>query len=427
MGVDSSDRVRIDSSGTAEPQGERAALRLQARSGAYRVVASPPEVVVMLRDPSADAGTRACILAGQIRSPGSLCELLSFAAHTGTRGEFLVHDDVDGTVRSVYFDEGHVVAAQSTAVHERLGEVLYRHGVLTRDEVTTCAEAAADSSKRFGEAAVKLGLLQPEEVFARMTRQTEEIFYGMLLVGQGMFYFLDGFAEEQLSWRDRLSVATLIRDGIRRMHEMRYFRARIPSEDHVPARLEHNAPPATDPLGVYAAIDGVRSVQELSRVVGAGDFELTRVLFQLVQSGHVVIKPPRLTTNDIVDVFNGAIAVILRELDAMDEGDPVREQLAKFAADRSPAPLLAGAGPADDGTLDGARIALNIAAVDDPRAVETLSRWLYEYASYALFLARPHLRRRHEGDQENSPQPRLSARVSALLDPIAPASKRGGT
>jgi hypothetical protein len=426
MRVDSGDLVQIDSSGAAQPQGERAALRLQARSGTYRVVASPPDVVVMLRDASGGGVTRPCILAGQVRSPGALCELLSFAAHTGTRGEFLVHDDVDGTVRSVYFDEGHVVAAQSTAVHERLGEVLYRHGVLTREQVTACAEAAADRSTRFGEAAVKLGLLRREEVFARMTRQTEEIFYGMLLVGQGMFYFLDGFAEEQLSWRDRLSVGTLIRDGIRRMHEMRYFRARIPSEHHVPARVEQSGAPAADPLGVYAAIDGARSVQELSRVVGVGDFELTRVLFQLVQSGHVVIKPPRLSPNDIVEVFNGAIAVILRELDAMDEGDPIREQLAKFAADRSPAPLLAGAGPADDGTLDGARIALNLAAAGDPRAVEILASWLYEFASYALFLARPHLRRRHEGEQENNRKPRLSARVSALLDPIAPISKRGG-
>jgi hypothetical protein len=371
-----------------------------------------------------EAEARICGLAGQIRSAGALCEVLSFVAHTGWRGEFLVHDDLDGAVRSIFFEEGYVIAAQSTAINERLGEVLYRHGVLTREQVTACADASADRSVRFGEAAVRLGLLRREDVFARMTRQTEEIFYGMLLVTRGMFYFLDGFVDEQLSWRDRLSVGVLVRDGIRRMHEARYFRARIPSELHIPARVPGVAPPEPDPLGVYAATDGTRSVLELSRAVGAGEFEVTRALFQLVQSGHVAVRPPRLAPSVIVDVYNRAIAVILRELDAMDEGDPVREQLAKFMAERgTPNALFDGAGPADDGTLDGERIAANLGRVGDPRGAEQiLATWLYEYASYALFLARPHLRRRHEGGEDK--KTRLSTRVAAMLDPIAPVAKR---
>lgn len=426
--VSDDDLVRIEPNGALVPVGDRAALRLQARAGAYRVAPSPPELVVMSRHVVGDSSpeARACVLAGQIRSPGGLCEVLSFVAYTGTRGEFLVHDDADGTVRSIFFEDGYVIAAQSTAVNERLGEVLYRYGVLTREQVTACADASADRSIRFGEAAVRLGLLGREDVFARMTRQTEEIFYGMLLVTRGMFYFLEGFEDDQLSWRDRLSVGVLVRDGIRRMHETRYFRARIPSEHHVPACVPAVAPPDNDPLGVYRAIDGTRSVLDLSRLVGAGEFEVTRALFQLVQSGHVVVRPPRLAPEEMVQVYNRAIAVILRELDAMDEGDPVREQLSKFMSEREAANVLFdGAAPADDGSLDVERIAANLVKAGAPaNAAQLLSTTLYEVASYALFLARPHLRRRNEGAEAKDNKARLSVRVTAMLDPIAPVVRR---
>ena len=125
MGADD-DLVRIAPNGAVAPLGDRAALRLQARAGDYRIVPAPPDLVLMVRRPK--AGTpdpRACALAGRIRGAGALCEVLSFVAHTGTRGEFLVHDDGEGVARSIFFEDGYVVAAQSTAPNERLGEVLY--------------------------------------------------------------------------------------------------------------------------------------------------------------------------------------------------------------------------------------------------------------------------------------------------------------
>jgi hypothetical protein len=54
---------------------------------------------------------------------------------------------------------------------------------------------------------------------------------------------------------------------------------------------------------------------------------------------------------------------------------------------------------------------------------DALGRWLYEYASYALFLARPQLlRARQERAESGAPseQPRLSQRVAQILEPIVP-------
>jgi hypothetical protein len=146
----------------------------------------------------------------------------------------------------------------------------------------------------------------------------------------------------------------------------------------------------------------------------------------------VIIKPPRLTAKDAVEVCNQAAGLILRELDAMDSGDTVREQLASFAAKGDVYPvLLAGAGPADDGTFDAARVADNVLRINTRDGADAmLSHWLYEYASYALFVARPHLHRgqaaREPGTEETSLSKRLSQRVSAVLEPIAPPATLPG-
>jgi hypothetical protein len=116
----------------------------------------------------------------------------------------------------------------------------------------------------------------------------------------------------------------------------------------------------------------------------------------------------------------------LRELDAMDEGDPVREQLSTFREQRPAlAALFDAAGPADDGTLDGAIVQGRMPPAASPaEATQELAAALHEYASYALFLARPHLRRRDEGIASQERKARLSTRVTAMLDPIAPVAKR---
>jgi hypothetical protein len=337
--------------------------------------------------------------------------------------------------RSIFFDQGFIAGAESTATADRLGEILLRYGILERQQVDACSDATATGSTRFGEAAVRLGFVTREKLFSLMSRQTEEIFYGLVMTGSGMFYFLESFDETALSSRQRLPVTSLIRESVRRMHETHSFQARIPSEEHVPARVQGRAAPDSDPLHVYPMIDGLRSVAELCRGLGQGEFEVSRALFQLVQSGHVRVNPPRLSPAEMVKVCNRAVALILRELDALDEGDGVRTELAEFATQEYPS-LFAGAGPRDDGTFDEQTIAANLGKLDSP-ANDAVANWLHEYASFALFLARPHLRRAQPGPAAagarlgtdaapNPARPRLSQRVAEILEPIAPPGAKLG-
>jgi hypothetical protein len=420
------DLVRIDLDGVAHPVGETARVRLQGRSGTFHVLPAPSHLVVLRQSAVEGVEPRTCVLSGEIRAPGVLCDIASFLGGMPHQGELVVLDRAAS--RSVYVDAGCVVGARSTVASERLGEVLYAHGVLDKQQLAACQELATSASLRTGEAVVKLGFVARERLFELMAVQIQEIFHATLLVDSGAFYFLESFDEGALEARHRLPIGTLVRDGVRRMHETRFFRARIPSALHVPVAV--SGPPSEPELQpVFAAMDGARSLADLGRALGLGEFEVTRAVFQLAQSGHVAIRPPRLRPRGAVEVYNAAIALLLRELDAIDQGDGVRAQLAaRVTATPQLAQLLAGAGPSDDGTIDDARVAANVASSRDTRAAEEgLGRLLHEHASYALFLARPHLSRAQARAAQGAAAPiRVSQVVTGMLAPIAPIAPTDG-
>jgi hypothetical protein len=356
-----------------------------------------------------------CRLAGEITTPGAICDIVSLIGQAGWKGELIVMSPQAS--RYVYFDNAQVICATSNAEGERLGEVLYRYGALTREQVEAAAKAVT-SDLRFGEAAVKLGFIARENLFQLMARQTEEVVYAVLLVSDGMFYFLDDFDESKLPAHLNLSVGGLLMEGVRRMDETRYFRERVPSDLHVPARVAGRQPPENELLKpVYEAIDGQRAVGDICRVVGQGEFEVTHAVFQLVQSGAVVVHPPRPTGPAAkVARFNEAANLLLSTVDELGRGQEVRDQLSSFATGAGIYDaLFMGAGPAPDGTLDVERISQNIQMLAGPgdAGEAMLSQWLYEYASFGLFVSEPIMR----SNEKLAP---IARKVSELIAPLAP-------
>jgi hypothetical protein len=420
------DLVRIDETGVARPLDRLSVQRLKGHRGTYRVVPSPSDFVLLKRDErgpgdgdaSPDPRVR---LAGEVGAPGSLCEIVAMVAQTGWKGELVVlgGTDDDGpsasrSARSIWFEEGHVVAAASSASAERLGEIMYRLGALTREQVSQISKRTT-VGRRFGEVAVDAGLLPRERVYELVRIQTEEIVYAALRVAEGTFWFLDGSAPPRAAHRQRLAAQGLLMEGVRRMDEAKYFRERIPSAAHVPIPLPTRTPPRDEELRrVLSACDGDRSVAEVGRALGLPEFDTVHALYGLVQGGFLAISPPRPTDPEaIVGAFNQVIRAILAAADAFDAGAGLRAHLASFASGVGVYDaLFAGAGPHADGALDPLVVARNVAplAGDDPTTA--LGQWLHEYASFALFDAM--------ADLPREPAEALAAEVVETIWLLAP-------
>jgi Domain of unknown function (DUF4388) len=412
-----SELVRIDPSGVAHPIGNVASQRMRARAGAFRLLPAPDHVVFMRytgEDGRRDAEDGAVVrLAGEITTPGAMCDVFALLGQTGWRGELAVLDGP--TARSVYFDQGNVVGAQTNVEAERIGMVLYKFGVITTEQHEGIMERVKAGS-RYGSAAVELGAVTQEQVFQYLGKQIDEVVFATLTVGDGTFFFLDGFDESRLVAHHAVSANALLMDSVTRMDEMRYFREKVPSAEHIPYRLANTDTPPEEFAATLVAVDGVLSIEGVGRATGRGEFATTKDVYGLIQAKHVGIHPPKLGGGlvAIVETANEALKLVHREADAFFIGDDLRASLQSFAVGAGVYDILfRGAGPAAEGTLDADRVADNASLVargDDPERI--LKQMLFDYVGFAVFSAGSVL-----GPEKEADLSRQVAAITARLQP----------
>lgn len=404
------DLLRVDSTGTVHPVGRVASQELRARVGEWRLVSSPTGVMLMVPGAEDSAVIR---LAGEIRTPGALADVVALIAQSAWSGELVVYGE--GSHRAFYFESGSVIGAHTNVKEERLGETLWRFGVINREQLEAALEVAESAGIRLGEAAVELEFVKPEDLYPMMARQIEEVFYGALEVSDGAFYFFDRFDESKLSRRQDINSGALLMEGARRMDEMRFFREKIPNDTFIPVKKGGADKPPEDTLRVFAQIDGKRSIEEIGRETGQLEFEVTRAVFQLVRGGFVYVLAPRPRGPEaVVDCVNPAIVLVHKQCDAAGKGAELRDGLGRFATGAGIFdPLFMGAGPQKDGSFKPDRVAKNLAALagDDPD--NWLIQQLLEYVGFALFQASSLLPRDQEIEVSNA--------VAELLKPIRSA------
>jgi hypothetical protein len=405
---DRDDLLRVDGTGTMHPVGRDASQSQRTRVGEWRLIPSPKDLIIARSMSGGDAVLK---LAGEIRSPGALSDIVALAAQSQWRGELIVLTDA-GT-RSFFFEGGVVISALTTVAEERLGEVLYRFGVITREQLERIVKTSTDTGKRLGETAIDLGFVTAERLFEMTARQVEEVFYAAVHVSEGSFYFFDRFDEKNIIRRHNLNAGGLLIEAARRMDEMRFFREKIPNDGYIPVRIPGKKPPE-EFADVFAKIDGTTSIADIGRAIGQLEFEVTRATFQLVTNGCAYVVAPRPRGPEaIVETFNPALAAIHDKCDAAGKGPELREGLSRFATGGGIFdPLFMGAGPLADGTLKPNRIASNVAALAGEDADAWLVGLMNDYVGFALFHAESLLPR----DEQSV----LMGEVMEILKPLRP-------
>lgn len=406
------DLVFIDKNGVAHPHGEHANQQMRSREGAYRLMPTPQHVIFMRytgQDGRRDEEDGAIVrLAGEITQPGTMCDVLALIAQANWRGELTVRDGEHN--RSIFIDSGNAVCATSDVEEERFGRILYRFGVIDEVQLKHVLEKKKGQNIRFGEMAVELGILTHQQVYTYLGKQSEEIVMASMTVGDGMYCFLDGFADDALPFRQTLNLGGLLMDGVTRMDEMRYFRQRVPSGDYVPEKVAGRGPPANEFKAVYEAIDGVLSVIELGRVLGLGEFATTKQMFQLIQSKHVVMQKPRMRGGpiEVVETANAVLRQIHQEADSAGKGTVLRNNLASFV-DSTYEQLFHKAGPGEKGAFDSQRIVDNARVLFAGANIERqLKEMFYDYVSFALFTAGSLVRRAKDQGLSKQVEPLMS-------------------
>jgi hypothetical protein len=266
---------------------------------------------------------------------------------------------------------------------------MYRYGHISEEDLGGIEEAVGNG-RRFGEVAVDLGVVTKDQVYKAFSQQITEVVVSAMHVSDGTYFFLDGFEDSDLSTRMVVSVNSLLMDGVTRMDELSYFAQKIPTVEHVPAMTGQPEEPREEFMDVYQYVDGDRSVRELGRLTGLGEFETTKKVYGLLQSQHVVIHPPKMSGGPmaVVEAANDVLKAAFRR--AQEEGQAValRESLNTYVVGQGVFYdiLLQGAGPDEMGRLNAERVAENAPMVAQGGNVEqSLRKLLFDYVSFGLF------------------------------------------
>ncbi len=98
-----------------------------------------------------------------------------------------------GVEKSIYLKNGQIVFATSTDVHDRLGEVLVKIRLLSREHLEAALKLYHKNAgiKKIGAILVENGFLSPKDLFAGLKTQVKDILYGLFLWNDAEYRFED--------------------------------------------------------------------------------------------------------------------------------------------------------------------------------------------------------------------------------------------
>jgi hypothetical protein len=426
--------IRIDENGIVHATEPILKRRLAARAGVWRIVPSTPELLVLQRadeyvgsrferrraaggtdpgseDPNADptfpgaadSGAHRpvsrAVLLGEIDHEGAVVDIVNFITSSQWSGALSV---VSGTARkTIYFAKGDIYNASSNLSVDRLGSILFRFGVITKEQLEE-AQGAVSHEQRLGHVLVQMGALSTDELVAYVKKQIEEILFSVLLMPDGSYYFYKQSDGARNNSTLQLETKMLLMEGVRRIDEMVYFRKKIPSSAAIFNRTTP-APSAVNDLEgsqamAYAAVDGARDVAAIARETRLGEFEATKAIFGLLQQGaikaaaatdsrtfHLARAPKPLV--QIIDNFNYVFARVYAAVAAFQKEETLERAVTSFVRGKTDyAPLFTGIDSTVGGMLSGERLLGNLARVyggqEDHTAVDAATQG--DYLRHAL-------------------------------------------
>lgn len=410
--------LRIDERGEVVPLGEVARAALQTRRGYWRVAPSHESALVLERADPHERGDHV-VLAGSVEGAG-LMDVINFLCQSQKNGALTV---VSGDIcKALLLEGGNVVSAMSNRDEDRLGELLYRFGKVTREQLQM-ALAEVGGPRHLGKVLLDRGIISSHELWSFIRKQVEEIFFGLLLVREGTFYFSVPGHPDFFPAHVPMNSQALLMEGVRRMDELSYFRQLIPSSS---VTVVPKWPP---PSGVQLEqreemllklCEGPVTVAELSRVSKLGEFETTKSVFHLLKTGALrkldgpagpsPRTPEEERLNLLLDTFNQIFREITAAIDKSGRGREFRAGITSFLSSQAYPDLFRNVGFEQNGEITKSALVSNVRTSPTDNKVDYLYSGLNELLFFEIFEAREILGR----EEENA----LMQRVNTLFQQL---------
>ncbi|MFH2005670.1 MAG: DUF4388 domain-containing protein [bacterium] len=408
-------KILIEKDGIIKPLNPRLSRWLSQRAGLWQLVPTAENLLVFSRlgssDSQPDGRTGELQFTGSAAAMGGLMDMITFLSNTKRSGALVVlADDIKKTV---FFVDGDVRMATSNVPEDRLGALMYRLGLVTKEQLREALKQQT-GERRLGSVLIDMGVITAHDLYTIIRKQVEEIFYSALLIRTGVFYFYNVDQAERLPAQINLTTQNLLLEGVRRIDEMSYFRERIPSKHTILEIRADITPKGLNDLDdrVYQLVDGQSSVHEIAREIHLGEFEATKIIFNLMQLGYVQRRRDTNITRlpmaekakaepdayrAVVETFNTVLKKIFAEVKSKGKEPVLREAMASFfQGDTAYSELFNGMEIGEDGTLPAQLVLDNLSTVEVADRMDYLYSGLNEFLFFKMFSAGESLPRQEE-------------------------------
>lgn len=381
---------------------------LAQRSGLWQLVPTAENLLVFNRLGSESqhkikgGRTGTLQLTGSVTAMGGLMDVITFLHNAKRSGALVVlSNDVKKTL---FFADGDVRLATSNVPEDRLGALLYRFGMITPQQLKQ-ALGRVGRGRKLGRVLIEMEVITAHELYTIIRRQVEEIFFSVLLIRTGVFYFYTLDGEQHVPAQINLDTQNLLLQGVKRIDEMSYFRERIPHKDIV-VEIRHDITPKKldeKQTLIYNLIDGMRSIDEIARESRLGEFETTKLVFHLMQLGYVQRRRDTDITRlsvpterrdrpaahaALMETFNTVFRKIFATVQSKGKEPVLRQGLDSFFEGATGfVELFAGSRLDEDGALPEDVILRNLDRVNVQNKMDFLYNGLNELLFFEMFTA----------------------------------------
>jgi hypothetical protein len=425
--------VDVSPQGTLVAPTAQARAALARRAGRWVLMPSSTQLLLLSQWEGPDVpgtdGTERAVMMGEVGGVG-LLDLLGL--FNQTRRSLRVVVSRGRVERAILLRDGDIASVASSDPRDRLGEFLVRIGKLTLPQLQAALDGAQAGGRKLGQHLVATNALSNHELWSAIQQQIMEIICDVVAWREGsyvIFNLPEGFA---FPATPPLPTQALVLEAVRRADEMQLYRSKLPSFDAVVAATGKMPKEATpiEVQALQALASSPRSLRELGAILQRGEFDATKVLYNLVTRGAVRVETDgvpsavpasfdmaisnvplsKLTVaapvpapaplpaaaaprhgpslQDVVTAFQAALREIDQEVARRGAAEPYRRGLHGFLADpvSAYAAVYTGVSVRMDGEIDLIRLAQNAqrAGAEAPR---TAFDSLNELTFFALFQA----------------------------------------
>jgi hypothetical protein len=354
-------------------------------------------------------------LSGAVDVFGTPAELISLLANARRDGQLTF---MSGPYRrSFTLKSGRVISAISNDRYDRLGEVLYRSGIMDRHQLADLLNQASEARRPIGNHLVQCGVISKEELYALLKRQADDIFLGVLDGGCGDFLLTT--PKEPIPPTVDMDAQHFLLDAVRRLDEIQHLETRlyksrlahlsmtpgiVPDERPIFEQLADQLRQPKSPTRLFEQIPQPRRfvIEALGQMMGRGWVNLTTE--ETTAPTPQVLPVPVDQNIETIERFNQLYSLIAEATRSRDDID-LNRTLRTFLQFYGYTTLFGGALIDDEGTIEPSILLPNLNRIRHPQgSTQYLERALSELLHFTLFATRAQLER----DQYKELQQRAS-------------------